>query len=438
MSIVRSPLVPLRGVAATVPVSSTRRPSVASPGPRRGAGRARAGCRPVTVNPLAWVEARAGHRGRRRRLDDDGCAPRRRRGSVRHADDDAARRVGDRDERRHPSRPASAVTTPATVTTVPTGAPRASTIVSVPGGVGPGAKWVPGWRSASAWAWVRVRAPRSAPRSRRGRGGRSGGYWRGGVGVGRRHEDEIALLGGVDPIAGEARAAAVALPDRADGDHHRPARDAPTPQRLRADDDPDRARAVVDHQTEPVRQVRWRPTVMPWTTTRQPSTASPISPVCIADPAGSRPEPRTRMSTTLTRSVRSANRSSTVPATLTSVPAGIAGGDGDVEVQRDPGRLVLDECLAARLERTEGRRQDAGDSRGRAVRQGPGLDDRDGWRWGRSRLCGRREGRSGGRCRRDPGVGAAVGVGDGAWAPASASARRRERGCRLGGRHRRR
>src|SRR5436190_22255557 len=37
-----------------------------------------------------------------------------------------------------PSRPASAVTTPATDRTVPTGAPRASTTSTVGGGVGPG------------------------------------------------------------------------------------------------------------------------------------------------------------------------------------------------------------------------------------------------------------------------------------------------------------
>src|SRR5215207_3740591 len=36
-----------------------------------------------------------------------------------------------------PSRPASAVTTPATLTTVPTGAPRASTMLIVGGAVGP-------------------------------------------------------------------------------------------------------------------------------------------------------------------------------------------------------------------------------------------------------------------------------------------------------------
>jgi hypothetical protein len=57
---------------------------------------------------------------------------------VREANGDPARPVGDRDDRRQAEPPGLRCHTPLTVTTVPTAAPRASAIVSVGGGVGPG------------------------------------------------------------------------------------------------------------------------------------------------------------------------------------------------------------------------------------------------------------------------------------------------------------
>ena len=59
----------------------------------------------------------------------------------------------------------------------------------------------------------------------------------------------------MDPVSGEARARAVALPDRAGGHDQRAARDAEAAERVRPDDHANLAAAVVDHQAEPVGEI---------------------------------------------------------------------------------------------------------------------------------------------------------------------------------------
>ena len=432
-SIVRSPLVPFAGAARTVPLSSASRPSVASPR-SRPASRSGAGRLPLPVDRKPVLVGRSsswpyGSASAPRtttvvpRLGD--VIPSGIRTAMPPVPSAIAISGG------VPRRPPSAVTTPATLTTVPIGTPRASTMLSVPGGVGTGVGVGfavgagvgvgPGVRvgvglavGAAVGAVVAVGAGVAvgvAPgvgfgvgavvAIRRGRGVRCRG--RGGR---RRHDDaEVALLGDMDSIAGQAGAAAVPLPDRTDRDDRRAARDGDAAQRERPDDDSHLARAVVDHESEAVREVRRRPDGHALN-----DDAAAFD--RLIDVAGLQ-EQRLRPLLLAERDDvgdSDAERSLGEPVVDRASDhdervRGQSHADCDIEVHRDPAGLVLDEGLAPGFERSEVGGQHADDLGCGAVRLATRRCDRDGQvrrRGGcarRRRRGGRHRGWSRGRCR---------------------------------------
>ena len=256
-----------------------------------------------------------------------------------------------------PSRPASAVTMPRTrdggadrrPPRVRDGRPgRSDSGSGCGGGAGGGrAGSVRGWRWPSASAMPSDRASRSAPGVGVGAGV--------GVGVGRGH-DEVGRAGDVQAVAGRAGPGAVALAERATcaGSWRRSR--APTRQGVRRDDQPDRPAAVVDRHGRAVGEGR-----------RVRSAATPVD--------GEPPRPRTPRSRRRSRR-RRRRAGRACPTTTMSAfgdahrPLGVAGRDasrsagrgsrrraapttGVVEVDRDPGRRVLDE---GRRDRTRARR----------------------------------------------------------------------------------
>ena len=284
----------------------------------------------------------------------------------------------------NPIRPASAVTTPVTVTTVPTDAPLASTIVSVAGGVGPGVGEGEG-DGAEVGAGVRV-----------GEGdglvlGVADGAAVGvavevgagvGLGVGVGAGVTVGVGVGVESTPkSPASVTWIRYPDRPVPELSRcptgptavtvvPLGTLPLPRAA----GPTMTRTAPDPSStmspSPSASSDGDPTVTPWTSTRRPSTGSPMAPVCWAN--GSRlPLHREHDDVGQTRSQRPLREP--VVERARDADEGVRRqriDDGGVEVDRDPTGFVLDEALATRLERPEAGRERTLDPDGRPVRAG--------------------------------------------------------------------
>ena len=287
-----------------------------------------------------------------------------------------------------PRRPASAVTTPATLTT---GARRLGRTVgdrdrSADAGRRSGsASGVGGRRSASASAvgvgdGVGVGV---------GVGGVVGRRRRGGVGLGVGARRRRRRSGGgttanspaqrrVQAIAGGARPAAVALAQRPGRVDTSPVCGVDSPEGGGATIDAERPAAVVDRRRRAHRPARSAPRRRPRDAeTRGPRAASLAAPVVDPDGVRHRPGARDRRSTRRRRPGGWAEVArSTRPGDRDRVPAGIGIASGRVEVDGDAAGRVLDEPGPAAVDRTEIRRQHALDGDRRAVRQSRGVGDR--------------------------------------------------------------
>ena len=231
-------------------------------------------------------------------------------------------------------------------------------------------------------------AGRRGGRRRRRRAGVGDGDGVGlGVGVGSGVDRELPGQRGVEPVAGEARAAAVALAERPDRGDDVAGPDARAGPRGVADHEPERPAPVVDRDAEPVAQrVRGGG--------HRARYDQPRALERLAGLTGRRRKRSRQRLEPVGDDARRGRREDTQAEVARRRTGDLDDRSGlerrrerGVEADRDPAGRVLDEADPRRFDRPERRRERSADRGRGAVGQGPGVRDREDRRrrrrWGR-------------------------------------------------------
>ena len=256
------------------------------------------------------------------------------------------------------------MTTPATVTLVPTGRCRASPIARVVTG---GRRGRGGWRrgGARAGSW----------RRRRGWSRRRGRGWsrrrrR------RRGDGDLAGKGRVEPVPSQAGPAGVALTQRAGCRDRVAGLDVGASKGRIGRDDPERPAAIVDRDPEPVRQLARRRGDRPGD--RQAKAFERLTRLAgrRRHGIGERAGPGNSDRAAIRRQHAQAEIAGQRARDLDHRPGGDRGRKGRIEADADSARCVLDEPDAPRFERPESRREHAADRHVGSVSEEASVGDR--------------------------------------------------------------